>query len=99
MNLSRLAVARPIGTLIIFSAVVLVGLSALAGLPIDLLPDISFARLTISTSYSRAGPPAAARRGGPARHLQVRPLPISDHAAGPRRPGCAKRGGAPPARG
>src|SRR3989304_4996829 len=56
MNLSRLAVARPIGTLIIFSAVVLVGLSALAGLPIDLLPDISFARLTISTSYSGAGP-------------------------------------------
>src|SRR3972149_2580566 len=56
MNLTRLAVARPIGTLIIFSAVILGGRSALAGLPIDLLPDISFARLTISTSYSAAGP-------------------------------------------
>ena len=56
MNLSRVAIARPIGTLIIFSVVILVGLSALAGLPIDLLPDISFARLTISTAYPGAGP-------------------------------------------
>ncbi len=56
MNPSRLAIARPIGTLIIFGAVILVGLSALSGLPIDLLPDISFARLTVSTNYPGAGP-------------------------------------------
>jgi HAE1 family hydrophobic/amphiphilic exporter-1 len=56
VNLSRLAIARPIGTLIVFSAVILVGLSALAGLPIDLLPDISFGRLTVSTNYPGAGP-------------------------------------------
>ncbi len=56
MNLARLAIARPIGTLILYGAVILVGLSALAGLPIDLLPDISFARLTISTNYPGAGP-------------------------------------------
>ncbi len=56
MNLSRTAIARPIGTLIVFICVILVGLSALAGLPVDLLPDISFARLTISTSYPGAGP-------------------------------------------
>ncbi len=56
MNLSRLAIARPIGTMIIFTVVILVGLTALGGLPIDLLPEISFSRLTISTNYPGAGP-------------------------------------------
>jgi len=56
VNLSRLAIARPIGTMILFTVVILVGLTALGGLPIDLLPEISFSRLTISTLYPGAGP-------------------------------------------
>jgi HAE1 family hydrophobic/amphiphilic exporter-1 len=56
VNLPRLAIHRPIGTVIVFTVILLVGLSALAGLPIDLLPDISFARLTVSTTYPGAGP-------------------------------------------
>lgn len=56
MNLYRLSLARPIGTCIVFSVVVLVGLASLAGLPIDLLPDITLPRLTVATDYPGAGP-------------------------------------------
>jgi len=56
MSLPRLAVGRPIGAIIIYSIVVLIGLIGLISLPIDLLPDITFPRLTISTDYPGAGP-------------------------------------------
>ncbi|MDR7476345.1 MAG: efflux RND transporter permease subunit [Armatimonadota bacterium] len=56
MSPYRLSLARPIGTCIVFSAVVLVGLASLAGLPIDLLPDITLPRLTVVTDYPGAGP-------------------------------------------
>jgi len=56
VNLYRLSLARPIGTCIVFSVVVLVGLASLAGLPIDLLPEITFPRLTVATDYPGAGP-------------------------------------------
>ncbi|MCS7171854.1 MAG: efflux RND transporter permease subunit [Armatimonadetes bacterium] len=56
MRLSALALARPIGTCVVFGTVILVGLVSLAGLPIDLLPDVSFPRLTIATDYPGAGP-------------------------------------------
>ncbi|MDR5696800.1 MAG: efflux RND transporter permease subunit [Armatimonadota bacterium] len=56
MSPPALAVARPIGTCILFSVVVLLGLTALAGLPIDLLPEVSLPRLSVSTQYPGAGP-------------------------------------------
>lgn len=56
MNLYRVSLARPVGTCIVFSAVVLVGLASLAGLPIDLLPEITLPRLTVVTDYPGAGP-------------------------------------------
>lgn len=56
MNLSRLAVTRPIGTFMLYSIVVLIGVTSLANLPIDLLPELSFPRLSIFTDYSGAGP-------------------------------------------
>jgi HAE1 family hydrophobic/amphiphilic exporter-1 len=56
MSLPRLAVGRPIGAIIIYSIVLLIGLISLVSLPIDLLPDITFPRLTISTDYPGAGP-------------------------------------------
>ena len=56
MNFYRLTLARPIGTCIVFCAVVLVGVASLAGLPIDLLPEITRPRLTVVTDYPAAGP-------------------------------------------
>ncbi|MDR7415493.1 MAG: efflux RND transporter permease subunit [Armatimonadota bacterium] len=56
MRLPALAIARPVGTCVVFGAVILVGLASLAGLPIDLLPDVSFPRLTIAADYPGAGP-------------------------------------------
>ncbi|HEU4798172.1 MAG TPA: efflux RND transporter permease subunit, partial [bacterium] len=56
MNLPRLAVGRPIGAVIIYGIVVLIGLISLVNLPLDLLPEITFPRLTIITDYPGAGP-------------------------------------------
>lgn len=56
MNLYRISLARPIGTCIVFCVVVLVGGASLAGLPIDLLPDVTPPRLTVITNYPGAGP-------------------------------------------
>ncbi len=56
MNPYRLSLARPVGTCIVFGVVVLVGLASLAGLPIDLLPEITLPRLTVVTDYPGAGP-------------------------------------------
>jgi len=56
VNLSRLAIQRPIGTFIIYGTIVLIGAASFLGLPINLLPDITFPRLTITTDYAGAGP-------------------------------------------
>ncbi len=56
MRLPSLALRRPVGTLVVFAAVVVVGTAAAAGLPIDLLPDVTFPRLTIASDYPGAGP-------------------------------------------
>ncbi len=56
MNLSKVAASRPIGTFIIYGVVVLLGVVSLLSLPIDLLPELSFPRLSISTEYPGAGP-------------------------------------------
>lgn len=56
MKLPLLALRRPVGTLVVFAAVVVVGVASAAGLPIDLLPDVTFPRLTIASDYPGAGP-------------------------------------------
>jgi HAE1 family hydrophobic/amphiphilic exporter-1 len=56
MNLSRFAVARPVTTVMAFLAVAFLGLVSFVRLPVDLLPDISFPTLSVSTSYPGAGP-------------------------------------------
>jgi len=56
MNLIRTAVTRPIGTLMAFAIVILLGITSLLGLPLDLLPELQFPRLTIVTGYPGAGP-------------------------------------------
>ena len=56
MNFIRTAVHRPIGTLMAYAIVLLLGVTSLLGLPLDLLPELSFPRLSISTDYPGAGP-------------------------------------------
>ncbi|UCC99361.1 MAG: efflux RND transporter permease subunit, partial [Phycisphaerales bacterium] len=56
MRISRLAVQRPIFTIMVVLMVLLLGVISLLRLPIDLMPDISYPTLSISCTYENAGP-------------------------------------------
>ena len=56
MILTNLSVNRPIGITMITLIVMIFGAVSLAHLPIDLMPDITYPRITISASYSNASP-------------------------------------------
>jgi HAE1 family hydrophobic/amphiphilic exporter-1 len=56
VNLSKLSINRPVTTAMIYLAVAFLGLIAFLRLPVDLLPDISFPTLSVTTTYSGAGP-------------------------------------------
>ena len=56
MNLSNLAVRRPITTSMFFLAILIFGSISLLRLPIDILPDITYPAITIYTKYEGAGP-------------------------------------------
>ena len=56
MNLSNLAVRRPITTLMFFLALVIFGSISVLRLPIDILPDITYPSITVVTNYEGAGP-------------------------------------------
>lgn len=56
MSLSTFAVKRPITTIMFFLIVILLGAIAFTRLPIDLLPEVTFPSLTVSTSYPNVGP-------------------------------------------
>jgi HAE1 family hydrophobic/amphiphilic exporter-1 len=56
MNLSNLAVRRPITTSMFFLALVIFGSISLLRLPIDILPDITYPSITVITNYEGAGP-------------------------------------------
>ncbi len=56
MRISRLAVHRPIFTIMVVLIVILLGTVSLLRLPIDLMPDISYPTLSITCSYENAGP-------------------------------------------
>jgi HAE1 family hydrophobic/amphiphilic exporter-1 len=56
MNISRFTVHRPVFTTMVTLVVVLLGLVALLRLPVDLMPDISYPTLSVSTSYENASP-------------------------------------------
>jgi len=56
MNLSDIAIKRPITTFMVFIAIVMIGAFALSRLAIDLLPDIEFPSLSVSASYPGASP-------------------------------------------
>ncbi len=56
MNISRLAVHRPIATSMVFLIIIVLGVMGFRFLPVDLLPQIEYPRLSISTSYPNVGP-------------------------------------------
>ncbi len=56
MNLSSFAVKRPVTITMMVLVVVIFGAISLAGLPIDLYPEIEIPVAIVSTSYSGAGP-------------------------------------------
>jgi HAE1 family hydrophobic/amphiphilic exporter-1 len=56
MSLSNFSIKRPIFTVMIILAVIAVGVVSVSRLPIDLMPEITFPTLNISTSYENTGP-------------------------------------------
>ncbi len=56
MNLSSLAIRRPITTSMFFLAILIFGFISLLRLPIDILPDITYPSITVITEYEGAGP-------------------------------------------
>lgn len=55
MNLFRIAVRRPIATIMVFMAVMVFGLFSYVRLPIDLFPEIEPPFMTVITTYQGAG--------------------------------------------
>ncbi len=56
MSLSDFSIHRPIFTLMITLVIIIVGLVAVARLPVDLMPEIVYPTLNIFTSYENTGP-------------------------------------------
>lgn len=55
-GIASLPVHRPVLTTVVYIIVIIVGLFCLWRLPIDLMPEIEYPRVTIVTSYGNAGP-------------------------------------------
>ena len=56
MKLARLAVGRPVTMYMFYLAVILLGAVSLRELSVDLLPDISYPRLSVITNYPGVAP-------------------------------------------
>jgi HAE1 family hydrophobic/amphiphilic exporter-1 len=56
MERFRFTVTRPVAVLMVFCAVIVFGRSASGMLPLNLMPDISYPRLTVRTEYQGAAP-------------------------------------------
>jgi HAE1 family hydrophobic/amphiphilic exporter-1 len=54
MSIYKSAVNRPITTLMLFSGIIVLGLYALAHLPIDLYPEMEFPAISVMTTYAGA---------------------------------------------
>lgn len=54
MSIYKIAVNRPISTIMFFIGVIVVGLYSLSRIPIDLYPEIDFPAITVITSYPGA---------------------------------------------
>ncbi|MCR4396329.1 MAG: efflux RND transporter permease subunit, partial [Candidatus Saccharicenans sp.] len=56
MNPARFSIERPVTTLMFFIAIILLGVVSLSRLSIDLLPAISYPRLSVITQYPGVAP-------------------------------------------
>lgn len=56
MSLSEFSIRRPIFTIMLTLVIVVLGFISLSRLPIDLMPDITFPTLNVSTSYPNTAP-------------------------------------------
>ena len=56
MNLSKLAVSKPMTTLIGFILAVALGIYCIFSLPVDMFPEMDIPYIIVYTSYSNAGP-------------------------------------------
>lgn len=56
MNLSEFSIRRPIFVIMLTLVVMVLGYISLSRLPIDLMPDITFPTLNVSTSYENTAP-------------------------------------------
>mgnify|MGYP000025317790 CR=1 FL=1 len=56
MNLYDVAIRRPVFTVMVTLVVIILGVVSLVRLPVDLMPEITYPRISISTSYEGAGP-------------------------------------------
>ncbi len=56
MSLPRVAIRRPVGVAMAFTAIIFVGLLSFRRLPIDLLPEIAYPRLVVYTGYPDVAP-------------------------------------------
>lgn len=54
--ITNVSVKRPIATTMFYLVVITVGLVGLRYLPVDLLPNIEFTRLSVNTNYPNVGP-------------------------------------------
>jgi HAE1 family hydrophobic/amphiphilic exporter-1 len=55
-GLTDTAIRRPVASVMFFLIVVTIGVAGLLYLPVDLLPQIDFPRLSVSVNYSNVGP-------------------------------------------
>lgn len=56
MNLIAFCIKRPVTTIMFFLGIVILGIFCTLRMPIDLLPEITYPAINISTTYSGAGP-------------------------------------------
>ncbi len=56
MNLTHLAIRRPVFITVVFLIITLLGAVSFMRLPVDLMPDVSFPTLTVQSNYGGVGP-------------------------------------------
>lgn len=56
MSIIDISVKRPVGTIMFFVGVILLGYISLSKLSINLLPDLSYPKITVLTEYPGSGP-------------------------------------------
>ena len=67
MNLTKLTMRRPVSVFIILLALIVFGVQAMLGAPLELIPEMEMPIMIVMSSYPGAGP-------GEAWHTGIRPL-------------------------